>query len=528
MAVQALDQPATSSRSATLSNVLTRTGLLFGINGFGLWFAIRAFAEGFISTGAVMILILAGLNYVILVRDMYPLRWMAIGLVFLAMFSIYPVVLTVIVAFTNFGDGHLLTKQQSIEQNLKQRYLPAGGAAYTWTGYINENDEYALWLQNDAGESFLAIPGIALIPAADAAGVEGLDDDGIPDAVQGFERLNALQVASNSEIQNIQFGTELDGVQIRSTREAAQLSEKFEYIADQDALLDLETNTLYFPEEGNWVAENRDELPFGFQANVGFKNFVDFVQSPALRGPLLRIIIWNFLFAFFSVFLTFSLGLTIAYIFDDPDFPGRKVIQSLLLIPYTIPSLITIIIWRGMFNNQVGVINRILESLFGIAPAWTVDPTLAKIAILIVNLWLGYPYFMLICTGALQAIPKDLYAAAKVDGATPLQQFFNITLPILLVAVGPLLVFSFTYNFNNFNLIFLFIEGGPPIAGAATRAGHTDILISYVYNLAFAAGRQKVYGLASAATIIIFFIVAVITLVQFRYTQMWEEVSENV
>ena len=135
---------------------------------------------------------------------------------------------------------------------------------------------------------------------------------------------------------------------------------------------------------------------------------------------------------------------------------------------------------------------------------------------------------MLICSGALQSIPEDIYAAAEVDGASPWQRFRHITLPLLLVAVGPLLVASFTFNFNNFNLIFLFIGGGPPIAGASTQAGHTDILISYVYNLAFAGGRGVNYGFASAITIIIFFIVGAITLFQFRYTRMWEEVSENV
>ncbi|MEZ4680715.1 MAG: ABC transporter permease subunit [Caldilineaceae bacterium] len=107
------------------------------------------------------------------------------------------------------------------------------------------------------------------------------------------------------------------------------------------------------------------------------------------------------------------------------------------------------------------------------APSWTVDPWLAKLAILIVNLWLSY-YFMLICSGLLAIDPQDLYWAATVDGANAWVRFRKITLPLLLVAVGPLLVASFTYNFNNFNIIFLFIEGGPPIAGS-TRAGHTDI-----------------------------------------------------
>ena len=162
------------------------------------------------------------------------------------------------------------------------------------------------------------------------------------------------------------------------------------------------------------------------------------------------------------------------------------------------------------------------------APSWLTNQWWAKAAILLVNLWLSYPYFMLICSGSLQSISDEYYDAAKVDGASSWQQFWNITLPLLLVAVGPLLIASFTFNFNNFNLIFLFNQGGPPIAGTPTPAGHTDILISYVYNLAFAGNRGINYGFASAITIVIFFIVGAITLFQFRYTNMWEEVSENV
>ena len=529
MAVQVLNKPQRGTgQSATLVNVVLRIVLLLAIDAFAIWFALRAFGEGFTSLGIVIILITAGINYIILVRDMYPLRWMLLGLILMAMFAIWPILLTVFVAFTNYGDGHLLTKPQSIEQIVKERYVPEGGAAYSWTGYINDAGNYALWLQNDAGESFLAFPGEPLIPASEAEGVGEFDDDGIPNEIVGYERLNAIRVAADQNIPEIQFGTELDGVQIRSASEAAQLQPKFEYDEARDALIDLETGAEYFPVDGRWTAANGDELTSGFRANIGLANFTRFFQSSAFRGPLIRIVIWNFAFAFLSVFMTFALGLGIAYIFNDRTLPGRKIIQSFLLIPYTIPSLITILIWRGMFNNEVGVINRTLTDLFSIAPEWTVDPTLAKLAILIVNLWLGYPYFFLICSGALQAIPADLYEAAKVDGANAFQSFFKITLPLLLVAVGPLLVASFTYNFNNFNIIFLFIEGGPPIAGSPTRAGHTDILISYVYNLAFAAGRGKEYGLGAAITIVIFAIVAIITLFQFRYTKMWEEVGEGV
>jgi ABC-type sugar transport system permease subunit len=222
------------------------------------------------------------------------------------------------------------------------------------------------------------------------------------------------------------------------------------------------------------------------------------------------------------------LGLLIAIMFNEQRFPFKKLIRTLLIIPYTVPALLTILIWRGMLNPELGVVSRALESLFGWAPPWFTDQWWAKIAILLINLWLSYPYFMLICSGALQSISEDYYAAAQVDGASVWQQFWNITLPLLLVAVGPLLIASFVFNFNNFNLIYIFNAGGPPMAGTPTPAGHTDILISYVYNLAFSGSSGINYGFAAAITIIIFFIVGAITLLQFRYTRMWEEVSENV
>lgn len=530
MAAQTLKrpQPTGSGQSASLLVVTLRLILLLAIDGFVIFFAFNAFAEGYLPLGIVVVIIGAGTNYIILARDMYPLRWMLIGLILMVMFAIWPIILTVFVAFTNYGDGHLLTKVQSIEQLEKERVLSEGGLTFTWTGYQNADGEYALWLRDAQGETFVAFPGEPLIPAAEAVELGEFDENGVPLSIGDYERLNALQVASDQSIPQIQFGTAETGVQIRSAREASQLQPRYVYDEELDVMIDLQTETEYAPVEGIWTSAGGDTLPFGFRAGVGLSNFTRFFASPAFRGPLVQIVIWNFVFAFLSVTTTFALGLAIAYIFNDRTLPGRKIIQSLLIIPYTIPSLITIIIWRGMFNNQVGVINRFLSDLIGIAPSWTVDPTLAKIAILIVNLWLGYPYFMLICSGALQSIPADLYEAATVDGANAIQRFFRITLPMLLVAVGPLLVASFVYNFNNFNLIYLFIEGGPPIANSATRAGHTDILISYVYNFAFASGRAKEYGLGSAITILIFIIVAVITLFQFRYTKMWEEVGEGV
>lgn len=521
---------AHSAPSSSLTMILLRLVLLAAIDVLGIWLIF-----GFIESNAYFLvgafaLVLILVNFVILNNDAYPLRWMLIGLVLMVLIAIYPIIFTVWVAFTNFGDGHLLTREKAIEQILTQRYLPEGAGAYSWTLFQSDDGEFALWLQNETTPGLLAYPGEPVIAADPGTnGVGEFDEDGIPLTLEGYERVpRGRTLGLINELGEITFGAGDTAVQITTLDLASALEPLYVYDEARNVMINQRTGVEYQAIDGTFTAPNGDEIRPGYQAVIGAENFTRFVESPALRGPLVRIMTWNFAFAFLSVFTTFALGLAVALLYNDPEFPGKKVIQTVLLVPYTIPSLITILIWRGLMNPEIGIINRTLENLIGWAPPWFTDQWWAKAAILIVNLWLGYPYFMIICSGALQAIPKDIYAAAEVDGASIWQRFRQITLPLLLVSVGPLLIASFTFNFNNFNLIFLFIQGGPPIAGAATRAGHTDILISYVYNLAFAGGRGFDYGLASAVTIIIFIIVATITLLQFRYTQMWEEVSENV
>jgi ABC-type sugar transport system permease subunit len=315
---------------------------------------------------------------------------------------------------------------------------------------------------------------------------------------------------------------------VRSPSEAAELLPLYLYDSGLDAMIDQQTGVVYTNIRGTFSSPSGDVLRPGFSQPIQFSNYKEFFTSSALRGPLARIVGWNFAFAILSLLFNFALGLMIAVIYNDPDFPFKKLIQTLLIIPYTMPALFTILIWKGMLNPELGVLDRLFETVLGWAPAWFTSPFWAKVAILLINLWLSYPYFMLISSGALQAIPDEFYDAAQVDGASGWQQFRQITLPLLMVAVGPLLIASFIFNFNNFNLIYIFNAGNPPMAGTPTPAGHTDILISYVYNLAFTAKRGVDYGFAAAITVVIFFIVGVMTLIQFRYTRMWEEVGENV
>jgi arabinogalactan oligomer / maltooligosaccharide transport system permease protein len=203
----------------------------------------------------------------------------------------------------------------------------------------------------------------------------------------------------------------------------------------------------------------------------------------------------------------------------------RRVTRSLLIVPYALPSFMTALVWQGLLNTSFGPINR----MFNLSTPWLTSQAFAgalpKFSVLLVNLWLGFGYMFLITTGALQAMPDDVKEAARVDGASGWQILRRITLPLLLVAVGPLLIASFAFNFNNFNVVFLLTGGGPPIQGTLTPAGHTDILISYSYRLAFQGGRGQDFGLAAAVSSIIFVLVAVFSWIGFKRTGTLEEIN---
>ena len=525
-------QNSMKTRDSFLSNLgsrLIRLVLLVGMDIGIVWFLTRLVSLGYLPFALAILIISIFVNVVLLRQNAYPIRWMVVGLVLMALFSIYPIFFTVWVSFTNYGEGHLITQEQAITQILKEKYLPESGKSYSWTAFKDPEGDYALWLQDADGIGYLAVPGEPITqPQPGEMGVGEFDSKGIPETIEGYNRLNAIIAATDKNLTEIQFGEVGKSIQIRSPKEAAELLPKFVYDTGQDAMIDQETGTAYKNLRGTFTSSAGKALRPGFVETIQFTNFKNFFISPALRGPLVRIIVWNFAFAIISLLLNFGLGLLIAIMFNDPQFPFKKLIRSLLIMPYTVPALLTILVWRGMLNPELGVIDRLLEGSFGWAPPWFTDPFWAKIAILLINLWLSYPYFMVVCSGALQSISEDYYAAAKVDGANVWQRFWRITLPLLLVAVGPLLIASFVFNFNNFNLIYIFNAGGPPIAGTPTPAGHTDILISYVYNLAFTASRGVDYGFAAAITIIIFVVIGIITIMQFRYTRMWEEVSENV
>ncbi len=324
--------------------------------------------------------------------------------------------------------------------------------------------------------------------------------------------VNALVVPSDTgEIVNDGFGAAFAKEQTRIYDEAT------------DTVTDVSTGEVYSVVDGYFTNEAGDQLLPGWRANVGLENYERLFNDEQTRDVFLRVFVWTVLFSLFSVGLTFFFGLQLALVFNDARMRGRRYYRSLIIIPYAIPSFMTALVWQGMLNQQFGVINRWLgTNLPWLTGSTGADWYLPYISILLVNLWLGYPYMFLVCLGALQSIPADLQEAAQVDGASGWKRYRFITLPLLLIAVAPLLVASFAFNFNNFNLIFLLTEGNPPVQGS--DAGRTDILISYVYKLAFESGGGADYGFASAVSLLVFIIVAGISAFSFRFTKVFEEI----
>jgi ABC-type sugar transport system permease subunit len=443
---------------------------------------------------------------------------------------VYPLVFTVYTAFTNYSDSHLLTKRQVIRVLEKEEYLPEGAAVYRWTAFRSPAGDYMLWLVSEDGKTLLARLREPVREVPSEAKIGPLGDDGIPQNIEDYERLSRVDsVRFLPELSRLKFGEPPNTIKITSLDKAGQFQQRYIYDPSQDALVDQKTGTVYRAVGGFFTSPEGETLQPGFQVPIGWRNFHRLFTSRALQWPLIRIFLWTVAFALLAVVTTFVLGLFLALVFNDPTMPGRKLIRSIFLIPNAVPYFLSILTWRGMLNPHVGIISRILEMLIGWSPPWLSDQWWTRVAIVFfVNLWLGFPYMMLISSGALQAIPSEIYEAAEVDGASTWQRFWHITLPLLLGIVAPLLVFSFAFNFNNFGVIYLFNRGGPPMPYTITPAGHTDILISYSYRLAFESGRGGDYGYAASITIIIFIVLAAITLFQFRYARMREKVFEGV
>ncbi len=266
---------------------------------------------------------------------------------------------------------------------------------------------------------------------------------------------------------------------------------------------------------------NYDFLHNGYTNNlftwVGMNNFNEMlfwstgtVNYSATFGEVL---VWTLLWAFFATFTNYFLGMGVAMMINKKGIRLKKFWRTCLVLTIAIPQFISLLYVSKMFAKN-GLINGFLLDLGWITsplPFWE-DPTWARVTVIIINIWIGIPYLMLVATGILMNIPQDLYESAKIDGAGPWKQFSKITLPYMLFVTGPYLLTQFTGNMNNFNVIYLLTGGGPNASGVVVaNRGETDLLITWLFKMA--TGADGDYNTASVIGIFVFIVVAVISLI---------------
>ncbi len=508
---------------------LVKIIILSILDALAVWSATILFIERKYIFLAVLVIITAIINYVYLSKKAYPLRYILPGTFFMILLVVYPIIYTVYVSFTNYGTGNILTKDQVVDQIENRYYLPENTRDFSYEAFkLPDERKYAILLQDGDRYYLIINQTVEEVTRNDSRFVD-LDGDGRIDEINDYERLARADLLKNlSTLQNIEIPFDNNIIKMRSLNVFSLYRQQYQYIESEDKILDLKNDVSYFPIEGSYTSQNGEELLPGYRTVLGWDNYIRLLTDDRVSGPFLRVFIWTFEWAILSVLTTFALGLFMAILLNDNTLRFRNFYRVILILPYALPAFISVLIWRGLLNTEVGVVNQILQSLSLDSIPWLQSIFWSRFALIVINLWLGFPYMMLISLGALQSISPDLYEAASIDGATGWQRFKHITLPLILVSLGPLLISSFAFNFNNFNVIYLFNEGGPPIVGAQTPAGGTDILISYTYRLSFESGRGSDFGLASSVSIIIFMITAAITWFNFKYTGALEEVKENV
>jgi arabinogalactan oligomer/maltooligosaccharide transport system permease protein len=270
---------------------------------------------------------------------------------------------------------------------------------------------------------------------------------------------------------------------------------------------------------------------------IGFKNYIDIMTAalPVENFNFFRVLEFNFWWAISNVALHVPAGVLVATLLNTEGLWGKRIYRAIYILPVVVPPLVVATVWTNIFDEQYGAMNQLLTIITTFMGQ--VDPvrirwfdeyrppipgflpgaplTLAYYAMMVANFWLGWPFMSVVATGALQSIPKDLYEAASIDGATGSQQFWNITVPLLRPAMIPAAVYGFTLSFNLFNFVFFMTGGGP--------ARSTELLVTFAYSL---VRTLRWYGVAAAFAVIIFVVALIVFLITNKITSATKSYTE--
>ena len=543
----------------SVSGVLWKIGTLGFVDAIVLFMImIMISQERFIESGVAIVVALV-INWIYLRRGGLPAKYLAPGVFFLIIFQVYVLLFSGYTAFTNYGSAHNGDQNLAIQTIKNAAYRVIEGEDYVVVAGTDQRDgKPALLLTSNLdGKVYLGKDGQKReeIPIGNFTLGESCAD---PYAEDPATCAHAAVSASGFTPVDIQTLTPFQTRKYYALRVVIDPANPNLGIATADlsnassiqATLAFDEETKYFTaleddENGNFLSGDvfkpagngyyhidgnikKAHLDAGWRVEVGLKNFETIFTDEQLRAPLFKVISWTFIFAFATVGSTFLMGMAIAFLFNHEKLRGKRIYRSIMILPYAFPAFLSVYVWVGLLNKEHGFVNTVL---LGQTPdgdtntPWLLEEGPARWAVLLVNLWLGFPYMFLIVTGALQSIPAELTEAARIDGANPWQSFRLIKMPLLLVSIAPLLIASFAFNFNNFTIIYLLTKGGPNDSGVSDYdVGGTDILITFVYKIAFSGTGQN-YGLASAFSILIFIVIGTLSLISFRRTRTLEDIN---
>jgi maltose/maltodextrin transport system permease protein len=454
-------------------------------------------------------------------------RYLFPGLVGFGLFVIFPILYTIYISFTKYSSENLLSFERAAAIFRNETFVSENAASYKYKLYAQDDGTYILYLedQKDPTKRFSSEPFELMVGAKAKAKAKSPVEPSKLTALPANEEVKGKPLATPQivrgkllgPLREHQFVLPDDTILGMADLQSFKSRERVWTQNPDGSLTNKKDGSVIKPDpsQGFFVNAKGERVGVGFRTFSGLENYTHILTDTRIQGPFIRIFLWTIAFSGASVFLTFSVGMLLAVILEQKDLRGRRIYRTLFILPYAVPGVLSILILKGLFNQDFGAVNALLKGIFGFAPAWETNPWGARAMILLVNLWLGYPYMMLICTGMLQSIPGAIYEASAIDGSNIVVDFAELTLPLVLPPMIPILISSFAFNFNNFNLIFLLTGGGPQMVGG--NGGETDLLVTYTFNIAFRDSGTN-YGLASAIATLLFILVGALAWVNLRFT----------
>lgn len=484
------------------------------LNTIGLYIAAGYYAKGDFATAWLLAGAVGLIDLVYFFSENYPLKFLLPSVIIVTLFLIIPIAFTVYISMTNYSSGHFFGKARVIEFLGQRTFIPENRPVLYSLYHANRK----LLVRFDERNECLEIDSLskkkdALIPKK-CTSLFGFTKLTKPELINARRALDAIAV---------RFGE--SEYRVQDFRNFNRIENAFEIFNDGDkvTVVNRQTSTRFVENDakGLFQAKTGDTLSPGYFVFHGFNNFTSIFKDKTILYPFGTIIVWNLLWAFSSVALSFTFGFLLALTLNKMK--RAAFFRIPLIIPYAVPAFISVLVWKGLLNEECGDVNQFLNSHFHTIIPWLNNTFWARTSVLVVNTWLSFPYMMLLSLGVLQSIPNSIYESCRVDGIGRFNTFRKITLPLVLKSLFPLLLGSFAFNFNNFNIIYLLTGGNPPIVSSSALAGNTDLLISYTYKIAFESGSGGNFGLASAFSIIIFGIVCLITLINLQISKRLRE-----